>query len=197
MFIFDESLHTLLSRSEGLGIALQKHIDSGLLSVQPVDPAELSPGQFVYTIRRAVEEDGAKIVIIDSLNGYLNATPEEKFLTMQLHELLIYLGQLGIVTILVSAQQGLLGMQVTSPVDATYLADTVVLLRYFEAAGEVRQALSVIKKRGGEHERSIRELRFEDNRIQVGEPLHAFRGVLTGVPVFDGQGGGLLRRGEA
>jgi circadian clock protein KaiC len=121
-------------------------------------------------------------VVIDSLNGYLNAMPAERFLTIQLHELLMYLGQMGVATILVGAQQGLIGSQMTTPVDASYLADTVVLLRYFEHRGEVRQAISVMKKRGGHHERTLRELTLDRNGIHVGRPLREFRGVLTGVP---------------
>jgi circadian clock protein KaiC len=185
MFIFDESMQTLLTRSASLGSELKKHIDAGRLTVQPVDPAELSPGEFAHAIRAAVENNGAAVVVIDSLNGYMNAMPEERFLTVQLHELLSYLGQLGVATVLVAAHQGLIGTQMSSRVDATYLADTVILLRYFEAAGEVKQAVSIIKKRGGEHERTIREFRLESGGIRVGEPLREFRGVLTGVPVYD------------
>jgi len=124
-------------------------------------------------------------VVIDSLNGYLNAMPEERFLTIQLHELLTYLGHAGIATLLIGAHQGLIGGPMIAPVDASYLADAVILLRYFEMKGEVRQAISVMKKRGGAHERSIREFRMERGRISVGQPLRDFRGVLTGVPIFD------------
>jgi circadian clock protein KaiC len=182
LFIFDESPNTLFSRLDGLGIPLRKHADAGLVSVRPVDPAELSPGEFVHEIRRAVEDDNARIIVLDSLNGYLNSMPDEKFLIIQMHELLTYLGQRGVATVLVAAQHGLMGAQMTGPVDASYLADTVVLLRYFEAEGEVKQALSVIKMRGGEHERSIRELSMKGGRVTVGEPLRDYRGVLTGVP---------------
>ena len=128
----------------------------------------------------------ASVVVIDSLNGYLNAMPEERFLTIQLHELLTYLGQAGVATILIGAHQGLIGGPMIAPVDASYLADAVILLRYFEAKGEVRQAISVVKKRGGAHERTIREFRMEDGRISIGQPLRDFRGVLTGVPIFEG-----------
>ena len=186
MFIFDESLHTLMHRSAGLGIDLKKHLDAGQVTVQQVDPAELSPGQFVHAIRRAVEQHGASIVVIDSLNGYLNAMPEERFLIIQLHELLTYLGQAGVATLLIGAHQGLIGGQMITPVDASYLADAVILMRYFETKGELRQAISVVKKRGGAHERSIREFRLETGRISVGPPLRHFRGVLTGVPIFEG-----------
>jgi circadian clock protein KaiC len=138
----------------------------------------------VHNIRREVEERDAAVVVIDSLNGYLNAMPEERFLTIQLHELLMYLGQKGVATLLIGAHQGLIGPQMSTPVDASYLADAVILLRYYETRGEVRQAISVMKKRGGRHERTIREFTL-DGRITVGPALRQFRGVLTGVPVFD------------
>jgi len=150
--------------------------------VQQIDPAELSPGEFVHAIRRAVEQHHAKIVVVDSLNGYLNAMPDEQFLIAQLHELLTYLGQRGVASVLVAAQHGLMGAQMHAPVDASYLADTVMLLRYFEAEGEVRQAISVVKMRGGEHERTIREFAMKSGRITIGEPLRDYRGVFTGVP---------------
>ena len=182
LFIFDESANTLFSRLDGLGIALRKHADAGLVRVQQVDPAELSPGELVHAIRHAVEKQKAKIVVIDSLNGYLNAMPDEKFLIIQLHEMLTYLGQQGVASVLVAAQHGLMGAAMTSPVDASYLADSVMLLRYFEAEGEVRQAISVVKMRGGEHERTIRDFSMKGGRIQIGEPLRDYRGVFTGVP---------------
>ncbi len=164
---------------------LREHVETGTISLQQIDPAELTPGEFVHAIRRAVESRHAKVIIIDSLNGYLNATPEERFLTIQLHELLMYLSQKSVATILIGAQQGLIGPQMNTPVDASYLADAVVLLRYFEARGEVRQAISVMKKRGSKHERTIREFRLDRGHIEVGETLRAFRGILTGVPVYD------------
>ena len=182
LFIFDESVNTLFSRLDSLGIPLRKHADAGLVSVMQIDPAELSPGEFVHAIRRAVETHRAKIVVIDSLNGYLNAMPDEKFLIIQLHELLTYLGQQGVASVLVAAQHGLMGSQMTVPVDASYLADSVILLRYFEADGEVRQAISVVKMRGGEHERTIRDFSMKGGRISIGEPLRDYRGVFTGVP---------------
>jgi circadian clock protein KaiC len=182
LFIFDESVNTLYSRTQGLGINLKTHVDAGRVIVRQVDPAELSPGEFVHSIRRVVEEEGARIVVIDSLNGYLNSMPDEKFLIIQLHELLTYLGQQGVATVLVAAQHGLMGSQMSGPIDASYLADAVMLLRYFEAEGEVRQAISVVKMRGGEHERSIREFSMRGGKIAIGEPLRNYRGVLTGVP---------------
>jgi circadian clock protein KaiC len=165
-----------------MGIALDKHVEDGLISIQPIDPAELSPGEFAHTLRRAVKA-GVKIVVIDSLNGYLNATPEERFLIIQLHEMLSFLGQLGVATIIVGAHQGVIGANMSAPVDASYLADSVILLRFYEAEGEVRQAISVVKKRGGAHERTIRDFRMTSAGIRIGEPLRKFRGVLTGVPV--------------
>jgi circadian clock protein KaiC len=188
MFIFDESLNTLLSRSRGLDIPLQKCLDAKLVSVQQVDPAELSPGEFAHSVRKAAEVEGVSLVVVDSLNGYLNAMPDERFLMIQLHELLTFLGHLGVATLLTGAHAGLVGGPMNTPGDASYLADAVILLRYFEAAGEVRQAISIVKKRGGEHERTIREFRLSGG-IHVGEPLRAFRGVLTGVPFYEGSPG--------
>jgi circadian clock protein KaiC len=185
MFIFDESKHTLLSRAAGLGIDLRAPMVEGRVTVQQVDPAELSPGEFVHAIRRAVDDRHVSVVVIDSLNGYLNAMPQERFLIIQLHELLTYLGQAGVATLLIGAHQGLIGSNMVTPVDASYLADSVILMRYYEALGEVHQAISVVKKRGGAHERSIREFRMDGEGISVGPPLREFRGILTGVPTFE------------
>ena len=183
MFIFDESAATLRSRATGLGIDFETHVRSGHVSLTSIDPAELSPGEFGNLLRRAVERDKVSVIVIDSLNGYFNAMPEERFLTIQLHEILSYLGQHGIATILVGAHQGIVGGPMISPVDASYLADAVILLRYYEAEAEVRQAISVVKKRGGQHERTIREFKLTGKGIFIGEPLRKFRGVLTGVPI--------------
>ena len=182
LFVFDESVNTLVSRMSGLGIDLEGHVSSGRMRITPVDPAELSPGAFSDSLRRAVEADKSSIVVIDSLNGYLNSMPDEKFLIVQLHELLAYLGQQGVASVLVAAQFGLIGSQMRAPVDASYLADAVLLLRYFEAQGEVRQVISVVKMRGGAHERSLREFSMKGGRITVGEPLRHYRGVLSGIP---------------
>jgi circadian clock protein KaiC len=182
MFIFDESINTLFSRMHGLHIDLKRHVDAGRVAVTQVDPAEMTPGEFIHGIRNAVEKQGAKLVVIDSLNGYLNSMPDEKFLIAQLHELLSYLGHSGIATVLVAAHHGLISSHMASPVDASYLADAVLLLRYFEAEGDVRQALSVVKMRGGEHERSIREFVMRNGQVSVGDPLRNYRGVLTGIP---------------
>lgn len=181
LFAFDESVRSLVTRSAGIGFDVQSRIDDGLVKVQSVDPAELLPGEFTQAIRDSVEEDGVRLVVIDSLNGYLNAMPEERFMIVQLHELLTYLGQLGVVTLLVSTQPGLIG-PMAQGVDVSYISDGVILLRYFEARGEVRQAISVLKKRTGPHERSIREIKVSRNGLAIGEPLREFRGILTGVP---------------
>jgi circadian clock protein KaiC len=175
---------------------IETYIDQELISLQQVDPAELSSGEIAAIVRRAVDGTNgaampAKVVIIDSLNGYLNAMPEEKFLTAQLHELLACLGQLGVVSILTVTQSGMIG-NMQSPVDTTYLADNVILFRFFETRGEVRRAISVIKKRTGKHERTIRELEMDGEGIHVGEPLSDFQGVLTGVPTYVGKPDSLL-----
>jgi len=195
LFVFEENLKTLLARSAGLGMDVRGHLAADRLSVRQVDPGELSPGEFVHLVRAEVEDRGATLVVIDSLNGYLNAMPEVRFLTLQLHELLTYLGQRGVTTLLVVAQHGLVGASMMAPIDASYLADSVLLLRFFEAAGQVRQAVSVLKKRSGAHERTIRELRIGSGGIAVGEPLAEFQGVLTGVPTFTGGPAGAAGKG--
>jgi circadian clock protein KaiC len=183
LYIFDESLATLRTRCEGMGMAVSAAMRSGRLQVRQIDPAEMSPGEFAQTIRESVATHHASVVVIDSLNGYLNSMPDDRFLIAQLHELLSYLGQSGVATMLVGAQHGLIGTQMQSPVDASYLADAVVMLRYFELEGEVRQAISVVKKRGGAHERTIRAFSMSEHGLRIGEPLRGFRGILTGVPV--------------
>jgi circadian clock protein KaiC len=183
MFLFEESRHNLLNRCSALGLDLRDALERELLTIQQIDPAELSPGEFTHAVTQAVER-GARIIVIDSLNGYLNAVPDERFLTIYLHELLTYLGQRGVVSILVGVQTGMLGAGMTSAVDASYLADNVIMLRYFEAVGEVRQAISVFKKRGSAHERTIRRFQMGDGGLSVGPVLKDFHGVLTGVPTF-------------
>lgn len=181
IYLFDEVMATYVTRLHKLGINAQREIDTGRLKISQVDPAELSPGEFVSKVRHSVEQDHAKIIIIDSLNGLMNAMPGESFMAMHLHELLTFLNQSSVASFLVLAQHGLLGMGMASPVDVSYLADSVLLLRYFESEGEIKQAISVFKKRSGGHERTIRELRL-DHGIKVGPPLHNLKGVLTGVP---------------
>ncbi len=200
LFSFDERVETMLHRAEGLGMPLAEFVDQGFIEIRAIDPAELSPGEFAHAVRKAVQGGGRKgpmrIVGIDSLNGYLNAMPEERFLTAQMHELLTYLGHLGVVTFLVVAQHGLLAQAMKTTVDASYLADTVVLFRYFEARGEVRQLISVLKKRNGAHERTIREFSLGVDGIRIGEPLTRFRGVLTGTPEYEGANEQLIARDD-
>jgi len=185
MFLFEEAANNLLNRADGLGMDIRRPYESGMLTIQQIDPAELSPGEFSTVVCQAADR-GCKVVVIDSINGYLNAMPDERFLTTHLHELLTYLGQRGVVTILVGVQQGMLGGQMSTMVDASYLADNVLMLRYFEHDGEVKQAVSVFKKRGSLHERTIREFSMSRGGIHVGAPLRGFRGILTGVPVYTG-----------
>ena len=178
LFCFDETRSIMLARAKALGIDLEKHVKSGMIVAQQVDPAEISPGEFAARIRDQVT-GGCKLVVIDTLNGYLNAMPGEKYLANQLHELVTYLNYQGVLTILILAQHGLVS-SAESPVDLSYLSDTVLNLRYFEAAGEVRQSIAVIKKRSGRHEKTIREFKLESGRgIRVGQPLKEFHGVLT------------------
>lgn len=186
IFTFDESINTLLDRARGLSMEPDPLVEKGRLEVQQVDPAELSPGEFVARVRQLVDDEQLRVLVIDSMNGLLNAMPHEQFLAMQLHELFSYLGQQGIATIITLAQHGFIGTSMNSPVDVSYLADTVLLFRYFESSGQIRQALSVVKKRSGPHERAIRELIFGEGTVYVGEPLTNFEGVLTGVPRFLG-----------
>lgn len=183
-FIFDETKTALLTRSAGIGLPLKEGNGPGQIALMQVDPVEISPGEFVGRVRDAVEKDRARVVIIDSLNGYLNSMPQDNFLTAQLHELLSYLNNHGVTTFMVVAQHGsMLGGNIASQIDASYLADSVVMLRYFEHAGTVKKAISVMKKRTGGHEESIRQLMFSSNGIHLSEPLLQLRGVLTGVPV--------------
>jgi circadian clock protein KaiC len=192
-FAFDENLGTLIARASALGLNIEAALDSGVIRLHQINPAELSPGELTLKIRRAVEEDNVKLVVIDSLNGYTNAMPQEKYLTLQLHELLAYLGHKGVISIMVVAQHGMVG-HMSVPVDLTYLSDTAVLLRYFEAMGSVKQAISVFKKRSGRHERTIREFQLGPEGIRIGDPLTAFQGVLNGVPHFVGESSTMLRQ---
>ena len=189
MYMFDELRALLIDRLRAVNLDLQAAIDSGHMSLHQIDPTQKSPGEFATTVRNDVEKGDVKMVIIDSLNGYLNSMPHEEFLAAQLHELLAYLGNRGVTTFIVVAQQGIMGPQMMTPVDASYLADSIVLFRYFEAQGEVRKAISVTKKRGGTHENTIRELTVDHRGVQVGHALSDFHGVLTGIPEFRGQQG--------
>jgi circadian clock protein KaiC len=181
-FIFEETVNTLMGRAAGLGMDLLPHIRSGRIKIEHLDPAEVSPGEFVEMVRNSVEDGHVRAVLIDSLNGFLQAMPGEQFLSLHLHELLTYLNNRNIVTLMVLAQMGLVGSAMQTPIDVSYLADNILILRYFEAAGEVRQAISMMKKRSGGHERSIRELRLGSGTIQVGAPLRDFHGILSGSP---------------
>jgi circadian clock protein KaiC len=189
VYIFDEVMHTLLERSEKLCLGkrggISSYVKEGLLHIQQINPAEMSPGAFAHEVQRAVEA-GAKTIVIDSLNGYLNAMPAESYLTAHLHELFAYLNQKGILTIIVVAQHGMMASGAPpGEIDISYLADTVLLFRYYEADAGVHQALSVFKKRTGPHERSIRQLKIDETGFAVGAPLSQFRGIMTGVPQYE------------
>jgi circadian clock protein KaiC len=190
--MFDEARHVMLRRAAGIGMDLAPHMASGKLVIEQVDPAEFPPGELSSLVRRQVEQEGVKLVVLDSLNGYQSAMPEESFMILQIHELLTYLNQRGAITILLLAQQGLVG-PLQSPVELTYVSDTVILLRFFETEGCIRRAVSVLKKRTGKHEALIREYRIDSKGIRIGEPLTEFHGVLTGVPTFSGAATNLLR----
>jgi circadian clock protein KaiC len=185
LFIFDEELGLLFSRAKAMGIDLQALCDGGNLLIEQMDAAEVSPGEFAHKVRACVEKEHIRTVVIDSLNGYQNAMPQEQYLILHMHELLQYLNRQGVATFLTVAQHGLLG-EMKSPVDVTYLADTVVVLRYFEAVGQVRRAVSVLKKRSGPHENTIREFNIDRTGLRIGPPLDKFQGVLRGVPQYLG-----------
>jgi circadian clock protein KaiC len=195
LYTFDESLGILYARAAGLNFGLDKLTAAGAFTAIQIDPAELSPGELASRVQRSVEQDGAKVVVLDSLNGYLQSMSTDRYLNLQLHELLTFLNQQGIVTMMVVTPHGLLG-SMQSPVDVTYLADTVITFRFFEAHGAVHQAISVIKKRTGDHERTIRELTISPLGLSVGPPLKEFRGVLTGTPVLPESSSGGSRGGN-
>ncbi|UTH46328.1 ATPase domain-containing protein [Loktanella salsilacus] len=190
-FLFDERLATLMIRSKALGMDLQPFIDDGLLEIRQIDPAELSPGQFAGAVRTAVEQDDVGVVVIDSLNAYLHAMPSDSFLVLQMHELLSYLAQQGVVSMMILGQHGITG-DLRSDIDISYLADTVMMLRFFETAGQVRKSISVIKTRTSDHERTIREFRIDSRGIVIGEPIRNFSGILSGTPVYSRAAGDLL-----
>jgi circadian clock protein KaiC len=193
-FQFEESRETFLQRSRGFGMEFGPYLASGAFELIQVDVCELSPGEFASRVRQSVEQKKATIVVIDSLNGYLNGMPSERYLLIHMHDLLSYLGRAGAVTLMTIAQHGMMGTSMHSPVDVSFLADTVILLRFFEATGTVRQAISVVKKRRGAHERTLREMRIGATGMQIGEVLQEFQGVLTGVPHFVGKDAKLLRK---
>jgi circadian clock protein KaiC len=194
VYLFDENVETLYHRTSALGLNIKKYVEAGLVNIRQIKLAELTPGELAHLVRVEVEQNNTRLVLIDSVNGYLMSTPQKHFLTMQFHELLAYLNRKGVVSILIVGQYGLIGNMQT-PIDMSYLADTVVLLRYFEAGGEVRQAMSVLKKRTGIHERTIREFRIDKGGIQIGQPLKDFHGVLTGIPIYHGKDERLMEKG--
>ncbi|TAN17754.1 MAG: circadian clock protein KaiC [Rhizobiaceae bacterium] len=192
VLLFEEIKRIFLARAAGVGMDLEPFIGTGMLSLEQINPAELSPGELSSRIQAAVEELGARMVVIDSLTGYLNAMSEDQHLVLQMHEILTYLNQKGVVTLLLLANHGLIG-QIATPVDMTYLCDAVMLLRFFESGGRIRRAISVVKKRVGPHEDTIREFSIAGSGITVGEPLDQFRGILTGLPFFEGKQSDLLK----
>jgi len=185
-YLFDEGPATLLARSKTLGMDLQPYLDNGQLLLRAIDPAELSPGEFAFRVRDAVERMGACVIVIDSLNAYLQAMPGQKFLILQMHELLTYLNQQGVVTLLILGQHGFIG-EVRSDLDLSYLSDGIILFRFFEAEGAVRTAISVVKSRTSEHEKTIREIRLSSAGIEVGEALTDFQGVMSDLPSYEGK----------
>jgi circadian clock protein KaiC len=192
-FLFEETRENFLQRAEGFSLPLAPLLESGHLKLLQIDPSEMSPGQFAHEVRASVERGHTQVLMIDSLNGYLNSMPSENYLLLQMHELLTYLNQMGILTLMSLVQHGLFG-RMEAPVDLTYLADCVIVLRYFEAFGSVHQALAVIKKRTGNHERTIRQFEFTSRGVEIGEPLTYFDGVLTGTPVYRGPAESLMAR---
>jgi circadian clock protein KaiC len=186
LYLFEESPSMLRQRAQGVGMDVAPHEAKGKVKLRAIEAAEVSPGQFAFEVKEAVEKEGVGVIVIDSLNGYLNAMPDEKHLTLHLHELLSYAAARSVAVMMVISQQGMVGVTMTQPLDASYLADTVILFRYYENAGEIRKAISVTKRRGGAHEPSIRRLSIgKPMGVNLGPPLREFRGVLTGVPVPD------------
>jgi circadian clock protein KaiC len=192
-YLFEEGQSTFFMRAAGIGLNLEPLVRAGNLTVDQIDPIRLSPGEFAFRVKHEVEKQSADMVVIDSLNGYLNAMPSYRYLLLQMHELLTYLNDRGVATFLIMAQHGFMGAGMQTPVDVSYMADSVLMLRYFEALGAVKKAISVIKRRTGDHEDRIREFRVTSQGLDVGEPLVEFRGVLTGVPMYTGTSGPLLK----
>jgi circadian clock protein KaiC len=187
IFLFDERLGTFIDRSRRLGMKVDEHVEQGRLLIRQIDPAEVSPGEFAHLVVDATKQQGTQFVVIDSLNGYITAMPDERLLDIRLHELMSYLAQRGVTTLLTLAQHGVFSSVSGSQSEVSYLADSLLMLRFFEAQGEVRKAISVLKKRSGGHELTIREFQITDHGVRVGSPLREFQGVLTGVPEFIGQ----------
>jgi circadian clock protein KaiC len=197
IFTFEESKSILLARAAGIGIRVDEGVGPGQILIRQVDPTDIAPGEFAHEVRRSVERDGARIVVIDSLNGYLNAMPEDRFLMVQLRELLSYLNNHGVATFLVTALAGMMGTSMRAPVDTSYLADSVVMMRLYEHQGRVKKAISTLKKRSGPHEESIRQIWFDAEGIHLSDPLVELRGILTGVPVEVGNAAAPHSRGTA
>ena len=193
IFLFDERISTFVGRTDALGMRVGERMKSGHVSLKQIEPGDLSPGEFGHRVRMAVERDGARVIVIDSLNGYLNAIPQVEAPLVRMHELLSYLNERSVVTLMVVAQHGIVGTHMETPLDVSYLADTVVLLRFFESAGNVRRAISVMKKRSGPHETTIREFQLGPERLRVGAALKEFQGVLTGVPQYIGASSPLFK----
>jgi len=194
VFLFDERRATFVDRCEALGMDIRSRVVSGHLTIEQIEPGEISPGEFADRVRRRVDGDGCRVVMIDSMNGYLHAIPSGHAPLVRMHELLAYLNERDVATILITAQHGMMGMNMVAPIDVSYLADCVIMLRFFEANGSVRKAISVVKKRTGSHESTIREYAIGPDRVRVGEPLTDFHGVMTGVPQYVGTSGPLLHK---
>ncbi|MGZ3652059.1 MAG: ATPase domain-containing protein, partial [Bdellovibrionota bacterium] len=196
IYSFEESAHSIVSRSAAFGLDFGPLEKEGLITIRKISPAEVSPGEFAESVRTQVETEGVRLVVIDSLSGYLHSMPEQKFLILQMHELLAHLNQRGVATIAVLTQSGMMG-QMHSQVDLTYLADTVLITRFFEYRGSVKNAVSVVKKRTGAHEKTIREFVIDSHGLHVGQALDEFQGVLTGVPRYVGKSAAMLKRGAS
>jgi circadian clock protein KaiC len=196
IFLFDEGRATYLARAASLGMTLDQHIASGALELRQIDAAEMGAGEFASIIRSKVEEDGHRMLVIDSLNGFMQSIPDANSLSLQLHEMLTFLAQTGVTTLMAMAQQGLIGTTMRAPLDVTYIADNVLMLRFFEADGAILKSIAVVKKRTGAHENTLREFSLSAEGLQVGSPLTQFTGLLTGVTTYFG-GSEALLEGES
>lgn len=187
MYVFDERIQTLLKRTRSVGMDLEQHVDSGTLNIHQVDPAELTPGEFSHMVNEDVTKRGVGLIVIDSLTGYVNAMPDERLLALHVHKLVSYLCQQGVTVMVIMAIHGLPGGSQEAPFDLSYVSDSVLMLHHFEYQGQIRKAISVYKRRGGNHERHIRELQFWSDGIHIGEPLTRFRGIFSGIPDYTGE----------